>query len=202
MCHILIEKEGIRKAYLMADKKEDASNVMAFDALYTNNQIQKLKVLLPYIEPSMQKHLAVYIKYMELQYTMTLTKKHSAALCGCSLSQPERPDLKKLCRELCLYSTPEEIKQLEQIQNILQTMETVQEMSQTMSAMQEIFPDMNMDSLFENPLSGMGQTGAADGSETPTASGSPMMDMLMNMLTPEQREMYEMFQDSPPISQS
>ena len=60
---------GIRKAYPMAAKKEEAANVMAFDALYTNNQIQKLKVLLPYIDPAMQKNMAVYIKYMELQYT-------------------------------------------------------------------------------------------------------------------------------------
>lgn len=182
----------------MADKKEDAASVMAFDALYTTNQIQKLKVLLPYIEPSMQKHLAVYIKYMELQYTMNLTKNHGAALSGCGLSQPEKPDLRKLCRELCLYSTPEEIRQLEQIQNMLQTLETVQEMSQTMSAMQEIFPDMNMDSLFENPLSGAGQeTDAADRSKQTASTSSPMMDMLMNMLTPEQREMYEMFQQHP-----
>lgn len=181
----------------MAEKNENASNVMAFDALYTNNQIQKLKVLLPYIEPSMQKHLAVYIKYMELQYTMTLTKKHTAALCGCGLSQPEKPDLKKLCQELCLYSTPEEIRQLEQIQNILQTMETVQEMTQTMSAMQEIFPDMSMDSLFENPLSGGAFADSENGGGAPdgfAASGSPMLSMLMNMLTPEQKEMYEMFQ--------
>ena len=75
----------------MTDKKDDASNVMAFDALYTTNQIQKLKVLLPYIEPSMQKHLAVYIKYMELQYTIQFTKKHTATLCGCGLSQPDVP---------------------------------------------------------------------------------------------------------------
>ena len=159
----------------MAEKREDASNVMAFDALYTTNQIQKLKVLLPYIEPSMQKHLAVYIKYMELQYTINLTKKRTAALSGCGLSQPEKPDLKKLCKELCLYSTPEEIRQLEQIQNMLQTLETVQEMTQTMSAMQEIFPDMHMDS----------------------GDSAPMMDMLMNMLTPEQAEMYRTFSQTP-----
>lgn len=176
----------------MAEKREDASSVMAFDALYTTNQIQKLKVLLPYIDPSMQKHLAVYIKYMELQYTMNFTKRHASTLCGCELSRPDKPDLRKLCKELCLYSTPEEIRQLEQIQNILQTMETMQEMSQTMSAMQEIFPDMNMDSLFANPLSGTGQSG--DGAEQSSASGSPMMDMLIQMLSPEQREMYEMFQ--------
>ncbi len=159
----------------MADKKEDAASVMAFDALYTTNQIQKLKVLLPYIEPSMQKHLAVYIKYMELQYTLNYTKRHPTTLSGCGLSQPEKPDLRKLCKELSLYSSPEEIRQLEQIQNILQTFETVQEMSQTMSAMQEIFPDMNMDS----------------------AGSPPMMDMLMNMLTPEQAEMYRAFSQSP-----
>lgn len=40
--------------------KEESSNVMAFDALYTNNQIQKFKVLLPYIDPSMQKHGNLY----------------------------------------------------------------------------------------------------------------------------------------------
>ena len=159
----------------MADKKEDASNVMAFDALYTNNQIQKLKVLLPYIEPSMQKHLAVYIKYMELQYTLTYTRKHPTTLCGCGLSQPEKPDLRKLCKELSLYSSPEEIRQLEQVENMLQTFETVQEMTQTMSAMQEIFPDMHMDS----------------------GDSAPMMDMLMNMLTPEQAEMYRTFSQTP-----
>lgn len=182
----------------MTDKQEDASNVMTFDALYTTNQMQKLKILLPYLEPSMQKHLAVYIKYMELQYTMNYVKRHTVTLCGCGLSQNEKPDLKELCRQLRRYSTPEEIRQLEQIENVLQTMETVQEMTQTMNAMKEIFPDMNTDSLFGNPLSDTGQnTDSADGSENQSSFGFPMMDMLMNMLTPEQREMYEMFQNGP-----
>lgn len=176
----------------MTDKKEDASSVMAFDALYTTNQMQKLKVLLPYIEPSMQRHLAVYIKYMELQYTMNYTKKHSAALSGCGLSQPEKPDLRKLCKDLSLYSSPEEIRQLEQIQNMLQTFETVQEMTQTMNAMKEIFPDLSTDgpagpfSAFADGDSGTGENAA-----------SPIMDMLMNMLTPEQKEMYRAFSQSP-----
>lgn len=179
----------------MAEKQEDASNVMTFDALYTTNQMQKLKVLLPYLEPSMQKHLAVYIKYMELQYTMNYVKRHTATLCGCELTQYEKPDIRELCRQLRRYSTPEEIRQLEQIENVLQTMETVQEMTQTMNAMKEIFPDMNMDSLFNPPPSGRDRSeDSADGPERSASPGFPMMDMLMNMLTPEQREMYEMFQ--------
>lgn len=177
----------------MADRNENASNVMTFDALYTTNQIQKLKVLLPYIEPSMQKHLAVYIKYMELKYTMDYVHKHPFQLCGCSIPSLEKPDLCKLCKELSLYSTPEEIKQLEQFQNMLKTLETVQEMSQTMAAMQEIFPDMSMDSLFDTPFSGS-DSSSNTSDDNNASQGSPMMDMLMNMLTPEQKAMYEMFQ--------
>lgn len=191
---------GIRKAYPMAAKKEEAANVMAFDALYTTNQIQKWKVLLPYIEPSMQKHLAVYIKYMELQYTMGYVRRHPFQISGCSISFDEKPDLCELCRQLCLYSSPGEIKQLEQMQNMLQTMETMQEMSQTMSALQEIFPDLSAASAFGD-FQGSGSNGDAPAdSERSSGSGHnepfSMMDMLMNMLTPEQKTMFEMFQQN------
>ena len=174
----------------MANNHEEAANVMAFDALYTTNQIQKLKVLLPYIEPSMQKNMAVYIKYMELQYTMHYVRRHPFQISGCSISDSQKPDLQSLCLQLSLYSSPEEIRQLEQFRNMLQTMETVQEMSQTLSALQEIFPDMAASSPFEGnasnePDSGSGITGPGSLS---------MMDMLMNMLSPEQKEMFEMFQ--------
>lgn len=176
----------------MAHKNEDADSVMAFDALYTTNQIQKLKVLLPYIDSSMQKHLAIYIKYMELQYTINHVKKHPFQICGCSVPSSQTPDLRKLCQELCLYSSPEEIKQLEQFQNMLQTFETVQEMSQTMAAMQEIFP--NMSEAFP-----MGSSSSSSDDEEGKAASQPsMMDMLMNMLTPEQKTMYEMFQNNVP----
>lgn len=172
----------------MTNNHEEAANVMAFDALYTTNQIQKLKVLLPYIEPPMQKNLAVYIKYMELQYTMQYVRKHPFQISGCSISTDQKPDLQSLCMQLSLYSSPEEIRQLEQFRNMLKTMETVQEMSQTFSALQEIFPDISAASAF-------GNTGAAENNEEPGSGGSfSMMDMLMNMLTPEQKEMFEMFQ--------
>ena len=174
----------------MTAKNEEATNVMAFDAIYTTNQIQKFKVLLPYIEPSMQKHLAVYIKYMELQYTLSYVQRHPFQISGCSISSEEKPDLRSLCRQLCLYSSPEEIRQLEQMQNMLQTMETMQEMSQTMSALQEIFPDLSAAPPF-------GSDSAESPSDTPESAQTgqfSMMDMLMNMMTPEQRTMYEMFE--------
>ena len=181
---------GIRKAYPMAAKNEEAANVMAFDALYTTNEIQKLKVLLPYIEPSMQKHLAVYIKYMELQYTIRYVRRHPFQISGCSVSSDEKPDLRSLCRQLSLYSSPEEIRQLEQLQNMLQTMETMQEMTQTMSALQELFPDLSAAPPFGSDPA-FSDTESAGSAQTGSSS---MMEMMMNMLTPEQKAMYEMFQ--------
>ena len=182
----------------MATKNEEAANVMAFDALYTTNEIQKFKILLPYIEPSMQKHLAVYIKYMELQYTMKYVRRHPFQISGCSVSSDDKPDLHSLCRQLSLYSSPEEIRQLEQLQNMLHTMETMQEMTQTMSALQELFPDMSAAPPFgsDSAFSGTEGVGSAQ-----TGQFS-MMDMMMNMLTPEQKAMYEMFQQAGPDKDS
>ena len=174
----------------MADNHEEAANVTAFDALYTTNQIQKLKVLLPYIDPPMQKNLAVYIKYMELQYTMRYVRRHPFQISGCSISTDQKPDLQSLCLQLSLYSSPEEIRQLEQFRNMLQTMETFQEMSQTFSALQEIFPDMSAATSFGNDAS---DQDSDESGGTGTGAFS-MMDMLMNMLSPEQKEMFEMFQ--------
>ena len=183
---------GIRKAYPMATKNEEATNVMAFDALYTTNQIQKIKVLLPYIEPSMQKHLAVYIKYMELQYTMKYVRRHPSQISGCSISSDDKPDLRSLCRQLSLYSSPEEIRQLEQLQNMFEALETMQEMTQTMSALQEIFPDLSA----APPFGSDSAFSDSEGAESAQTGPFSVMDMMMNMLTPEQRAMYEMFQQS------
>ncbi len=150
--------------------KDESSNVMAFDALYTNNNIQKLKVLLPYIEPSMQKNMAVYIKYMELKYTIDLFKKHPLHICSVK-DTPDKPDIKALIKELRVYSSESELRQLEQMESILKAMEMYQEMSQTMNIMQEMFPDM-----------GMGGNDSAS-----------MEDMLMGMLSPEQKAMFDAF---------
>ncbi|MCM1173856.1 MAG: hypothetical protein NC341_02265 [Blautia sp.] len=150
--------------------KEESSNVMAFDALYTNNQIQKFKVLLPYIDPSMQKNMAIYIKYMELKYTMDICRKHPFHVCSAP-QERSAPDMKKLCSELKPYCTEAEVKQLEQMESMLQMMEMYQEMSQTMNSMQEMFPDM--------------------GNEN--ADGSSMENILMSMLSPEQKAMFDSF---------
>ncbi|MCI9094907.1 MAG: hypothetical protein HFI95_01660 [Lachnospiraceae bacterium] len=172
---------------------ESTSKVIAFDTLFCTNHIQMLKVMLPYMDNQTQKSMAVYIKFLELNYTMEYFRRHPNCLCGC-MEREQSPDLFKMCSELLPYCTEREKAQLEQIQNISRSMEMYKEMSQTMEMMKDFMPDAAafMDSFAES-----GQEDHSPDEEENENQGTfgnfDMMSMLMNMLTPEQRQMYEMF---------
>lgn len=50
------------------------SKVIAFDTLFCTNHIQMLKVILPYMDNQTQKSMAIYIKFLELNYTISYFK--------------------------------------------------------------------------------------------------------------------------------
>lgn len=194
----------------------ERSKVIAFDTLFCTNHIQMLKVILPYMDNQTQKSLAIYIKFLELNYTIDYFKKHPYPLCGC-MEKESSHDIFKMCTELLPYCTENEKKQIEQIRNVFQGMEMYKEMSKTMDVMKDFMPDMAGFMNFASETDAFAASGPDDSSPTsPTenrdispeqAGNSPsgdndpsntagsfdMMNLLMNMLTPEQKQMYEMF---------
>lgn len=159
----------------------EQNKVIAFDTLFSTNHIAMLKVMLPYMDNQSQKSLAVYIKFLELNYTIDFYKKHPYSVCGC-LEKETSPDMFKLCSELLPFCTEEERRQIEQIKNLLQSMKMYQEISKTMEMMKDFMPDMgNFSDLF------------AQDSASGTESGPDIMNILMNMLSPEQKEMFQLF---------
>ena len=50
--------------------KKSSSSITEFDALYTTNQMQILKILLPFLSPDMQRSMAIYIKFTELKLAL------------------------------------------------------------------------------------------------------------------------------------
>lgn len=162
------------------------NKVIAFDTLFCTNHIQMLKVMLPYMNRQMQKSLAIYIKFLELNYVINYFRKHPYPLFGCM--QNEEPDIFKMCSELAPFCTENEKKQLEQIQNIRQGMNMYREMSQAMEMMKDFMPEA---SSFMNS----GDSESAENSENAGegTGGFDIMNMMMNMLTPEQKQMFEMF---------
>ena len=158
------------------------NKVIAFDTLFSTNHIAMLKIMLPYMDNQAQKSLAVYIKFLELNYTLDFYKKHPYPVCGC-MEREASPDFIKLCGELIPYCTEEEKKSLEQIRNVFQSMEMYKEMSKTMEMMKDFMQDMgNFSDLFSG------------GDSSCQGSGGPdIMNILMNMMTPEQKEMFNLF---------
>lgn len=114
--------------------------VIAFDTLFTTNHIQMLKILLTYMEPSSQKTVAVYIKFLELQYTLSFFKMHPAS------SLPRFPhedsfNASKLCDEILPLCSQTEQGKLKQMKNMYQNFENMQEMMQMVQMMKDLFPE-------------------------------------------------------------
>lgn len=134
---------------IMEEQENDNDYVLIFDHFYTNNHIQILKSLLPYMDVDQLPMLPIMIKYMELQYTIRLIHQNirpaSAALSACS---KEPPDLETIYHAVHKYLAPEEEKGFQQVINLMHTMDNVREMQQVMEMMQNISNDSDASGTF------------------------------------------------------
>jgi len=115
-------------------KECEQDKVAAFDTLFTTNHIQQLKILLSYLDPSMQKNMAVYIKYLELQYTISYFHQNPKP----PLTSEHTSDPSSLCGELLPYCDEHQRVQMENMQNMMQTFSNYREMMEMM----QMFSDM------------------------------------------------------------
>ncbi|MCL2253507.1 MAG: hypothetical protein FWC09_03610 [Lachnospiraceae bacterium] len=170
--------------------------VAAFDTLFTTNQIQKLKILMSFLDDRWQKHLAVYIKYLELQYTISYSKRYPFRLQN-GQEKDDTGNFHSLVMALIPYSDESDKKRLEQFSGMIQAMEMWKQLAPMMELMNGAMPDMEGGGMFGalgNIFGGMGMSGGTDeNSEKTSGADDMLMNMLMGMMTPEQKEMYENF---------
>ncbi len=119
--------------------------VLAFDRKFTTNQMQIMKIFLTYLPASTQKQLAIYIKLMELQYTINISHSKSSLLFS-SCQQEKEMDAWKLCDEILPLCGKQEQEKLQQLRSFYQNFESMQEMMQMVQMMQEMSPDTSQDS--------------------------------------------------------
>lgn len=76
------------------DRKQ-TTPMTPFDNLISNEQLQMMKLMLPYMPPGSQKLFAVYVKFLELQHTMHFFQDFhtEAGSFGIPDSQPSPSDL-------------------------------------------------------------------------------------------------------------
>ncbi len=121
-----------------------SDKVLAFDSLFTTNHIQMLKILLPYLDRSAWSKLAVYIKLLELQYTLTFFQQNPSAQFPSSDRDLSSGigDITGICDEIQPFCSPTEKEKLQKFKNIFKSIENMQEMMQVMEMMRELSPEL------------------------------------------------------------
>lgn len=140
-------------------EEKGTSPVTAFDSLFTTNKIQMLKVLLAWIPPSQQNMFAVYIKFLELQHTLTFLRRPGTLFpnsrrLSADFFSGDNSDTIELLDELLPYSSQAEHFKIENMKNMLQNMGKMKEMMEMVEMMKEMFPD-GFGGSGENPMGSM-----------------------------------------------
>lgn len=156
----------------MSEQDNENDYTIVFDHFYTNNHIQILKSLLPFFPANQPSYLPVLIKFLELQYTLSLAKKGIPSIKpDITASGRKNPDLNEIHEAVKKYLAPGEEKSFQQLLSMIQTFENVKEMQKMM----EMFQSMN-------------------GSDEPTANPFPDLSELEHMLegNPDMKEMIQL----------
>ena len=130
----------------------DEDYVSIFDHLYTNNHIQILKSLLPFMETSDTLYLPILIKYMELKYTISLLQhsRKNTTSNEIRIAQKSTPNESKFNSNMNLneiykiihkYLAPNEDKAFSNILNTMQTIKNFQEMQSLMESFRKLNSD-------------------------------------------------------------
>lgn len=129
-------------------EEQGSKTITAFDALFTTNKIQMLKILLPRLIPEQQGIFAVYIKLLELQYTLTFLRRHpdmqifgTAKRLSANFFQEDNTDTLELLDELLPFSGPEERAKIQNMKNMMENFRKMKEMMDMIQMMQELFPE-------------------------------------------------------------
>ena len=104
--------------------------VTAFDTLYTSNQLQMLKIVLPYMQENMQRFIAIYIKLNELLLTFHFSSG--------TYPVKKETDFTGILKCLSPYLSDSEKDMMNQFLSMQENMEQFKQMSAMMQMMNEM----------------------------------------------------------------
>ncbi len=188
-------------------EKKPPRPMTPFDEWTVPNELHTLKLLLPYTPAASQPALGMLIKVIELQHTMDYFQQKKNFIQSQDFSSGFSSPLDML-EEISPYLPPDEASMLNTFRNMMNIMDMVQ-MMQTFS---DTSGDASMDSSVcdedvrstgsvqsenRNSSTGSKASGSQDASSKPGGFGSGFnpMNLVMGMLSPEQQEMFEMYQN-------
>ena len=99
---------------------------MTFDDAILPKELQMMKALLPFLPAGMQKMLAIYIKWTELQKTIEYFSRNPPV--------QQSPDMGNLMKCMKGLLSPEEQSQIEQFTDMFENMDMYREMFEGFSS--------------------------------------------------------------------
>lgn len=109
----------------MEGNQENDIKLTEFDYMQINPQLQMIKAAIPYIPPSWQRMLSVFIKIQELQHVQNMFSQGELSAMGLAAEQPRPSGPMELIQAIKPYAGPRE-------REMIETLETIQLMIQTM----------------------------------------------------------------------
>lgn len=109
-------------------ESENDRPLTTIDDLIQDRQLQMMKAAIPYINSSRQKTMALMVKLMELQRTMSIFDSPQATLQICSVPENEEPrplQLLSVLREFCTEKEQETIDMLVNYMQMFSAYETL-----------------------------------------------------------------------------
>jgi hypothetical protein len=163
------------------DKEASGGAIPAFDTLYTNNHLQLLKLLFPYVRSSEKGQLAVYIKLQEFLYTFRVFRDIRSFSESAGEAPAAEMNLGRMMSVLSPYCDEREKALLSQAVQIQNMMLMMKEVNQYMP-------------LFTQMFSAMAEGETKDGNNA-AADHPDMMEFVRSMMSEEQQELFSMLME-------
>lgn len=132
-------------------ESEEIPKMSPFDQAFATEQMQLIKLLIPYMPPGQQRFLGVYVKFMEFQNTLHHFHAVKSPMSSQNLSF-HQDSLFQILSEISIYFPSRIREQVEQISSLLSMMEMVQQMQENQdSFMGDLDPMDMMQQMFVKP---------------------------------------------------
>lgn len=124
-------------------ESEEIPKMSPFDQAFVNEQMQLIKLLIPYMPPSRQRTLGVYVKFMEFQNTLQHFHPVKRPISSQNLSF-HQDSLLQILSEINIYFPSRIREQVDQISSLFSMMEMMQQMQEGPDSFMGDFDPMDM----------------------------------------------------------
>lgn len=132
-------------------ERKDSDKMTPFDQLVSNQNLQMLKLFIPYTPPETQRFLAVYVKFSELQYTMDFFQNFKRELHAQDFDRKVISPL-EMIQEIRPYLPAQASETLDTILNMINMMELFETFRETSDSGSDAGSGFDPVSMMKNML--------------------------------------------------